>query len=59
MDVSNIDLEENKRRMLKGELYYAFVPDLTADRRRCELACTRFNHAGDVPRREQVRLWRE
>jgi hypothetical protein len=59
MDTSQIDLEENKKRMLAGELYYAFVPDLSAARRRCELACAQFNNAGDISRRERVQLWRK
>jgi hypothetical protein len=54
-----VDLAENKRKMRAGELYYAFTPDLVAERRRCELACERFNTAGDVPRRRRVELWRE
>lgn len=32
--------------MQAGELYWAFTPDLLADRRRCEVACDRFNRAG-------------
>ncbi|ROW04601.1 hypothetical protein VPNG_07436 [Cytospora leucostoma] len=30
----NVDPEENLERMRKGELYYAFVPDLIAERKR-------------------------
>jgi hypothetical protein len=52
-------LSENKQKMLKGELYHAFTPELIAERRRCELACARFNNAGDVSRRKRVELWRE
>src|SRR5438045_5504525 len=51
--------EENKARMLRGELYYAFSPLLYAERNRCHHACNRFNTAGDVPRRRLVELWRE
>lgn len=54
-----IDLAENKARMLRGELYHAFVPDLTQERARCAAACTRYNNAGDASRREKVRLMRE
>lgn len=51
---------ENRRRMAAGELYYAFHPDLVADRRRCGVACTRFNAAGyDVSRRHATQLWNE
>ncbi|KAJ0160988.1 Maltose O-acetyltransferase [Colletotrichum tanaceti] len=47
-----LDLEQNRARMAAGELYYAFTPDLVADRRRCSAACERFNRAGgDVSRR--------
>ncbi|GJC96257.1 galactoside O-acetyltransferase [Colletotrichum higginsianum] len=47
-----LDLEQNRARMAAGELYYAFTPDLNADRRRCSAACERFNRAGgDVSRR--------
>ena len=51
---------ENRRRMEAGELYYAFTPDLLADRRRCGIACARFNSAGyDVSRRRALQLWKE
>jgi hypothetical protein len=53
----NLDLKENMRRMRNGELYYAFTPDLTADRKRCRLACEAYNKAGDVPRRRLVELF--
>ncbi len=59
MGLSQIDPEENKRRMARGELYCAFTPDLVTARRRCELACERFNNAGDVSRRKKVELWRK
>ncbi|KAF2434604.1 acetyltransferase, partial [Tothia fuscella] len=45
--------------MENGELYLAFTPDLLAERRRSELACDRFNSAGDVSRRKRVQLWRD
>ncbi|KEZ42589.1 Tetrahydrodipicolinate N-acetyltransferase [Scedosporium apiospermum] len=51
---------ENRRRMHAGELYYAFTPDLTADRRRCGAACARYNAAGgNVSRRHLLELWKE
>ncbi|CAK7562917.1 MAG: hypothetical protein SEPTF4163_000773 [Sporothrix epigloea] len=54
------ELAENKRRMEKGELYFAFTPDLVADRRRCAQACHLFNQAPrDAPRRELVALWKQ
>jgi hypothetical protein len=57
--MSLTDRAKNHEAMQKGELYYAFTPDLVASRRRCELACERFNNAGDVSRRKRVELWRE
>jgi hypothetical protein len=53
----SIDLEENKRLMRDGQLYYAFTPDLIADRKRCRLACETYNKAGDVSRRRLVELF--
>jgi hypothetical protein len=50
---------ENEARMLRGELYHAFLPKLTAKRNRCHHACHRFNQAGEAPRRKLVELWRE
>jgi hypothetical protein len=58
-DGSVIDVVENKRRMRDGELYYAFTPDLLAERKRCALAIERLNNAGVVPRRRLVALVRE
>jgi hypothetical protein len=52
-------LRENREQMAKGELYYAFTPDLIAARSRCQRACERLNNAGEVPRRRLVELWRE
>ncbi|KAK1992056.1 galactoside O-acetyltransferase [Colletotrichum falcatum] len=51
-----LDSEQNKARMAAGELYYAFTPDLTADRRRCSAACAKFNRADAVSRRELALL---
>ena len=57
--MQNISEEENEARMLRGELYHAFMPGLAAKRNRCHHACDRFNNAGDVSRRKRVELWRE
>jgi hypothetical protein len=57
--MENLTHEENKARMLRGDLYYAFSPQLHAERNRCHQACKRFNAAGDVSRRQLVELWRE
>ncbi|KAL2255963.1 hypothetical protein VTK26DRAFT_2421 [Humicola hyalothermophila] len=57
----NLDLAENRRRMLAGELYYAFAPDLSEDRRRARAACYAFNSqyvTGEASRRTLVELWK-
>ncbi|BGP41675.1 hypothetical protein JCM10449v2_005666 [Rhodotorula kratochvilovae] len=57
---NGIDLAENRARMERGELYTAFVPDLTADRRKASQACDAYNrNALNVSRREQVELLRQ
>ncbi|KAL2221543.1 acetyltransferase, CysE/LacA/LpxA/NodL family [Thermoascus aurantiacus ATCC 26904] len=48
-----------KEKMLRGELYHAFTPELVAARTRTRNACYRYNNAGDVSRRRRVELWRE
>ncbi|SMR49560.1 unnamed protein product [Zymoseptoria tritici ST99CH_3D1] len=52
-------MSENKARSLRGELYYAFTPELVNGRRRCSQACKRFNNAEDITRRRQVELWND
>ena len=62
MDLRSLDHAENRRRMLAGELYYAFTPDLTASRERCKAACTEYNlhvTSGVTPRRKLVELWQK
>lgn len=55
---NDIDLAENRRRMLRGDLYYAFTPDLLEERRQCTVAVTRFNQASRLEsRRHLVELW--
>lgn len=58
-DGTPIDLAENRRRMARGELYWAFTPDLIQDRKQCARACRRLNTAGEVTRRELVEIWKE
>ncbi|KAL8278394.1 hypothetical protein RQP46_009286 [Phenoliferia psychrophenolica] len=54
-----IDLVENRRRMLAGELYHAFVPDLSKERQTASRACAAYNRgASDAGRREQLELLR-
>ncbi|MCJ1230613.1 hypothetical protein MMC12_007287 [Toensbergia leucococca] len=50
---------EEKRKMLSGELYHSFAPDLIRDRARCLHACHRYNNAYEIPRRRRVELWRD
>lgn len=50
---------DNKQRMARGELYYAFTPELVAERARCKHACSRYNNAGNVPRRQLTELLRD
>jgi len=57
--MDKIDEVENEARMLRGELYHAFVPKLTAKRNRCRYACHRFNQAGEASRRKLVELWKD
>ncbi|PBP18710.1 hypothetical protein BUE80_DR010321 [Diplocarpon rosae] len=57
--MEEIDEAENEARMLRGELYHAFLPKLSEKRNRCHRACHRFNQAGEASRRELVRLWRD
>lgn len=52
-------MSENKQKMLKGELYHAFTPELVRERRRCRDACQRLIDARQVSRRRQVELWRD
>jgi hypothetical protein len=57
--MDKIDEAENEALMEKGELYHAFLPQLTAKRNRCHHACHRFNQAAEAPRRKLIELWRE
>ncbi|KAK5108788.1 hypothetical protein LTR62_007848 [Meristemomyces frigidus] len=52
------EMSENKARSLRGELYYAFSPEMAKERYRCHAAVERYNNAGDVSRRKRVELWR-
>ncbi|RFU29172.1 hypothetical protein B7463_g7170, partial [Scytalidium lignicola] len=56
---ATIDEADNEARMLRGELYYAFTPKLTAKRNRCHHACHRFNANAEAPRRRLVELWKD
>ena len=56
---SNIDEKENLARMERGELYYAFSPELVAARKRCGRVVGRLNSAGELSRREVAEFWKE
>ncbi|KAH8125131.1 hypothetical protein ACSS6W_010724 [Trichoderma asperelloides] len=58
-DGAPIDLAENRKRMLRGDLYYAFTPDLIQDRKECARACRKLNTAVEPTRRELAEIWRE
>ncbi|KAJ5590251.1 hypothetical protein N7450_004223, partial [Penicillium hetheringtonii] len=52
--------DSEREKMLRGELFCAFTPDMVAARSRCKYACNRFNNTSDeVPRRRLVELWRD
>ncbi|KAI5459447.1 trimeric LpxA-like protein [Mariannaea sp. PMI_226] len=56
----DVNEEDNLARMQRGELYYAFTPQLTADRRRARQALSRFNHyPGELTRRQMAEHWKE
>ncbi|KAI0528051.1 galactoside O-acetyltransferase [Xylaria bambusicola] len=59
MALRAVDPEENKRRMINGDLYFAFTPDLIADRKKCRQAYERFNAAGEAPRRTLIELFQK
>lgn len=51
-------MSENQARQLRGELYYAFTPELINVRRRCAEARLRYNDSRDISRRKRAELWR-
>lgn len=59
MSVPKVDPVENLRRMKAGEMYYAFTPELAADRKLCKHALSRYNKAHDVSRREELEMLNE
>ncbi|OQO13697.1 hypothetical protein B0A48_01926 [Cryoendolithus antarcticus] len=50
---------ENSARALRGEMYYAFTPELVAARRRCAEARHIFNNTAFASRRKQIEMWNE
>lgn len=59
MAAPKVDPIQNLQRMKAGEMYYAFTPDLMADRRRCKQALSRYNKAQDISRREELEMLKE
>ncbi|KAI1648565.1 trimeric LpxA-like protein [Daldinia loculata] len=57
--VPKVDEGENLARMERGELYYAFTPQLIAERQRCTRILSRLNSAGELSRREIAGYWKE
>ncbi|PYH88374.1 trimeric LpxA-like protein [Aspergillus ellipticus CBS 707.79] len=57
--LSNIDEKENLARMRRGDLYYAFSPELVAARKRCARVVSRLNNSGELTRREIAQFWAE
>ena len=51
--------EEEKGKMLRGEMYTASNPGLLRDRQVCRAKVQRYNTAGDISRRKRVEMWRE
>jgi hypothetical protein len=52
------NMSENTARSLRGDLYYAFTPELNKARRRCQAACHSYNTDELATRRRRVELWR-
>lgn len=48
-----------KEKMLSGEVYFAFSPELVKDRSRAASACNQLNNEGDLSRRKMVKHWRK
>ncbi|RDW63085.1 sugar O-acetyltransferase [Aspergillus mulundensis] len=59
MVLTHINEEANLARMERGELYYAFTPNLVAARKRCSRVVSRMNNAGELTRREMAEFWKE
>ncbi|KAJ3537115.1 hypothetical protein NM208_g6451 [Fusarium decemcellulare] len=59
MVVFDIDEKENLARMERGEMYYAFTPQLIAVRKRCERAVNKFNKGEELTRRQIAEHWKE
>jgi hypothetical protein len=56
---AQIDEKENLARMLRGQLFHSFSPELVAARSRCGKAVSEFNQAGNLSRRQGAEFWKE
>ncbi|KAI5479299.1 maltose O-acetyltransferase [Pseudohyphozyma bogoriensis] len=57
---TDIDTQDNLKKMLAGELYYAFLPNLLDERKKASIACAKFNRLHhEVGRRDQLEMIRE
>lgn len=54
--IDKMDVVTEKEKMARGELYYAFIPELTAERTRCAVACNAFNTARGLSQIERLNL---
>jgi hypothetical protein len=53
----DIDSEAEKAKMLRGELYWSFTPELIKERVACAHACKRYNNQAEgISRREEIEL---
>ncbi|KAK3319645.1 hypothetical protein B0T19DRAFT_432811 [Cercophora scortea] len=60
--IESLSPSENRRRMIAGEMYYAFTPELGEDRRRCRQASYEYTTrslAANSSRRELVTIWKK
>ncbi|KAI9679609.1 MAG: hypothetical protein M1829_001571 [Trizodia sp. TS-e1964] len=48
-----------KEKALRGDLYYAFTPELMAERAQCADACRIYNEAVGISRRRRIELWNQ
>ncbi|KAF2481259.1 trimeric LpxA-like protein, partial [Neohortaea acidophila] len=54
-----VKMSENSARQLRGELHYAFTPELIKQRMRCAEARQKYNDSRDISRRKRAELWRD
>lgn len=57
--VPQIDEKENLEKMRRGDLYYAFTPQLAAQRQKCSRVLNQINKGDDLTRRQMAEFWKE